>query len=130
MVVTTPEVTVVNLQISNGLQIIDSACLSDGPGETFTWTVGLLNAGESAQCEFEVETFLSGDQGITASAASDLNDPAPANNTSISNIVTVDVIAVPRLSTWSLLLLAGLMSAIGFALHSSNEPEPAGRSLR
>ncbi len=102
---------VVNAELSGGLTFISSGAGTRGTacamasGSMITFDVGDLAAGETVSCPFTVEASLSGSQSITASAVGIVGDPVTANNTDIIDTIIVEIIDVPTLNQWGLLLM-------------------------
>ncbi len=107
--------TLVTIDFPNNLILTDTGgCITENADGTLSWSIGALPAGEMVQCTFDVKIVLSGAITLVASATADLDDPNPADNTDISDVVTAEPLVVPTLSNWALLLMAGLLVLIGW----------------
>ncbi|MEM7054675.1 MAG: Ig-like domain-containing protein, partial [Pseudomonadota bacterium] len=88
--------------------IDDGDCIGEQPDGSLSWDVGQLESGASVQCVFSVRVLVPGTIVLSATASSDLDDPLPDNNTNISSIVIGEILQIPTLSTWALIVLAML----------------------
>ncbi len=105
--------SIVTIEVPNGLAVTMPGCFNDGGNGIITWQAGLLNVGESAQCEFEVQVLFTGQIIVSGNAQSDLNDPIPENNTAITSVVMIEPLIVPALNNWAMIILAGLLGWLG-----------------
>ncbi len=106
--------TLVDVSTPNNIVLISNGgCISDNGDGTLTWNAGTLDSGMNDQCVFDVEVLFPGVITLTGSASSDLNDPLLDNNTAITNTIVAEVIEVPTLSLWALVLLAALLGSVG-----------------
>lgn len=90
--------------------IDDGGCVDEQPDGSLSWDVGQLESGASVLCIFGVRVVVPGTIVLSATASSDLEDPLPENNTNISSIVMGEILQIPTLSTWALMLLAVLLA--------------------
>lgn len=109
---------IVTAELSGGLEFVSSSAATLGTacatavGNTVTWAVGDIASGTALSCPFTAQTIFSGEQSVTASANGSIGDPVTANNISIVGSVVVDIIDVPTLNRWGLLLLLLTMLCI------------------
>ncbi len=113
----------VNAELSSGLALFNPGPVIEGGncvtanGSMITFDIGSLANGDSANCIFAVEIILSGDQSIMANVSGDITDPVPNNNADLTGFV-VEIIDVPILSPWGLLILTLiLLAAAAWSLH-------------
>ncbi|HUF10186.1 MAG TPA: IPTL-CTERM sorting domain-containing protein [Rhodothermales bacterium] len=79
---------------------------------TVTCSLGTLSNGQTATIQLTVRLDSEGNVANVATVTSDSIDPIPANDAATETIAVMPVSAIPTLSEWMLLALAGMLAVI------------------
>ena len=97
-----------------GLQFVDSACAT-AAGNTVTWTIGSLSAGNTVACQFRVLATDTGSIVNTATVTGSPADPSGADSDSATVVVGAApaAVAIPAIGMGGLLLMAAFLAIAG-----------------